>query len=160
MTVMPRNGTKAPARRRGVAALCAGFVGLGFLYPTPYGIDNADHGPWSPMAFGVRAAHAQGAPASNLQNVATGAMAAFKATEPPAPVEGIEIVDATGKSRPLSDWKGRVVLLNLWATWCAPCLKEMPALDKLKAETGSPAFDVIALNIDKTPEKPHEICRG
>ena len=81
-------------------------------------------------------------------------MSAFKATEPPAPVEGIEIVDAAGKPRPLADWKGRVVLLNLWATWCAPCLLEMPALDKLKAALGGADFDVIALNIDRTPEKP------
>jgi thiol-disulfide isomerase/thioredoxin len=154
MPAEPRIATKAPARRRGVAALCAGIAGMGILYPTPYGVDNAEHGQWSSSAFGSRVANAQGAPSSSLQSLATGAMAAFKATVPPAPVEGIEIVDATGKPRPLSDWKGRVVLLNLWATWCAPCLKEMPALDKLKAETGSPAFDVIALNIDKTPEKP------
>jgi thiol-disulfide isomerase/thioredoxin len=41
------------------------------------------------------------------------------------------------------------VLLNLWATWCAPCRKEMPALDRLQAELGGPDFEVVAINIDQ-----------
>jgi thiol-disulfide isomerase/thioredoxin len=47
------------------------------------------------------------------------------------------------------------VLLNLWATWCVPCRKEMPALDRLQAKLGSPNFQVVAVNIDtRDPEKP------
>jgi thiol-disulfide isomerase/thioredoxin len=54
-----------------------------------------------------------------------------------------------GKPMTLADLKGRMVLLNLWATWCAPCRKEMPALDKLQAELGGADFEVVAVNIDQ-----------
>jgi thiol-disulfide isomerase/thioredoxin len=54
-----------------------------------------------------------------------------------------------GKPMTLSDLRGRMVLLNLWATWCAPCRKEMPALDKLQAELGGADFEVVAVNIDQ-----------
>jgi thiol-disulfide isomerase/thioredoxin len=47
------------------------------------------------------------------------------------------------------------VLLNLWATWCVPCRKEMPALDALQAKLGGPKFEVVAINIDtRDPDKP------
>jgi thiol-disulfide isomerase/thioredoxin len=54
-----------------------------------------------------------------------------------------------GRPMTLADLRGRMVLLNLWATWCAPCRKEMPALDKLQAELGGPDFEVVAVNIDQ-----------
>ena len=50
----------------------------------------------------------------------------------------------------LASFKGKVVLLNIWATWCAPCREEMPGLDKLQAELGSDKFEVVALAIDKS----------
>ena len=54
-----------------------------------------------------------------------------------------------------ADWRGRTVLLNLWATWCVPCRKEMPALDALQSDLGGPNFEVIAINIDtRDPAKP------
>jgi thiol-disulfide isomerase/thioredoxin len=63
--------------------------------------------------------------------------------------------DSTGATRKLSEWRGKVVLLNLWATWCVPCRREMPALDALQARLGSPQFDVVAVNIDtRDPDKP------
>ena len=49
----------------------------------------------------------------------------------------------------LSQWQGRAVLLNLWATWCVPCRKEMPQLDRLQARFGGPAFEVVALSVDR-----------
>ena len=48
----------------------------------------------------------------------------------------------------LSDFRGKVVLLNVWATWCAPCRKEMPALDRLQQTLGGAEFEVVALSID------------
>ena len=48
----------------------------------------------------------------------------------------------------LADFKGRTVLVNLWATWCVPCRKEMPALDRLQAKLGGPDFQVVAINVD------------
>ncbi len=56
--------------------------------------------------------------------------------------------DAKGKNIDLSAWKGRVVVLNLWATWCAPCRKEMPDLAELQKELGGPEFEVVALSVD------------
>ena len=58
--------------------------------------------------------------------------------------------DSAGKERSLADFKGKVVLLNLWATWCAPCREEMPSLDRLQKELGSDAFEVVALAVDRT----------
>jgi thiol-disulfide isomerase/thioredoxin len=56
--------------------------------------------------------------------------------------------DGQGKERSLDEWRGKVVLLNLWATWCAPCREEMPRLDALQVRLGDAEFEVIALSID------------
>ena len=48
----------------------------------------------------------------------------------------------------MADFKGKVVLLNLWATWCAPCVQEMPSLDTLQARLGGNDFEVVALPLD------------
>lgn len=66
----------------------------------------------------------------------------------PRPVPEVQFVDGEGKSHTLADFKGKVVLLNLWATWCVPCRKEMPTLDRLQAQLGGPDFQVLALSID------------
>ena len=62
----------------------------------------------------------------------------------------MKFLDAAGKERSLADWRGKVVLLNLWATWCLPCRKEMPALDRLQREMGSDTFQVVAVSVDRT----------
>ena len=63
--------------------------------------------------------------------------------------------DAGGNAKSLADWRGRTLVLNLWATWCVPCRKEMPALDALQAKLGGPDFEVVAINIDtRDIEKP------
>src|SRR5216683_2132867 len=75
--------------------------------------------------------------------------------EAPKPIAAIRFEDADGQSRSLTDWRGKVVLLNIWATWCVPCRDEMPALDKLETKLGGKDFEVVAVNIDKgAPEKP------
>ena len=65
------------------------------------------------------------------------------------PVPEIAFLDAEGNERSLSDFQGRVVVLNLWATWCAPCRKEMPSLDRLQAALGGDDLEVIALAVDR-----------
>lgn len=67
----------------------------------------------------------------------------------PREVPEITFQDAEGKSRHLSDFRGRVVLLNIWATWCAPCRQEMPTLDRLQARLGGADFEVVALSVDR-----------
>ena len=68
--------------------------------------------------------------------------------------------DADGKPKKLSDWRGKTVLVNLWATWCVPCRKEMPALDGLQAKLGGKDFEVVAINIDtRDPEKPKNFLK-
>jgi len=68
--------------------------------------------------------------------------------------------DGAGKPRKLSDWRGRTLLVNLWATWCVPCRKEMPALEVLQTRLGGPNFEVVAINIDtRDHEKPKNFLR-
>jgi thiol-disulfide isomerase/thioredoxin len=76
-------------------------------------------------------------------------MAAFVFRKEPEALPEIKFQDAGGKERTLADWRGKVVLLNLWATWCVPCRKEMPGLDRLQAELGSDKFEVVALSVDR-----------
>lgn len=65
------------------------------------------------------------------------------------PVPATRFQDSSGRQLTLADFKGRVVLLNIWATWCSPCRKEMPTLDRLQAALGGPSFEVVALSIDR-----------
>ena len=67
----------------------------------------------------------------------------------PRPLAELAFEDGDGNARSLADFANRVVLLNLWATWCGPCREEMPTLDRLQAELGGPEFTVVALSIDR-----------
>ena len=71
----------------------------------------------------------------------------------PKPLPDLAFTDADDKPVKLADYKGKTVLLNFWATWCAPCVKEMPSLDKLQAEMGKDKFVVLPLSLDG-PSKP------
>ena len=82
--------------------------------------------------------------------LSTGAMTTFVFKQPPAPLPEVQFVNGDGKPVTLKDWRGKVVLLNLWATWCAPCRAEMPALDRLESALGSDKFEVVALAVDKS----------
>src|SRR5262249_6257722 len=78
-----------------------------------------------------------------------GAMQQFALQDTPAPLPAISFVDRDQKERSLADFQGRVVLLNLWATWCAPCIKEMPSLERLQAQLAGSDFTVLALSVDR-----------
>jgi thiol-disulfide isomerase/thioredoxin len=73
----------------------------------------------------------------------------FVIHEQPQFLRDVRFEDAGGEGLWLSDFQGRVVLLNLWATWCAPCRREMPTLDRLQARLGGPEFEVVALSLDR-----------
>jgi thiol-disulfide isomerase/thioredoxin len=86
---------------------------------------------------------------------AHGEVAAVAAATKALLVPDLTFRDATGTEKRLADWSGRTVLFNLWATWCIPCRKEMPALDELQAKLGGPGFEVVSVNIDtRDPDKP------
>jgi len=79
----------------------------------------------------------------------------FVRWETPRVVPSIAFTDANGGSVSLEQFRGRVVLLNVWATWCVPCRKEMPLLDALQAKLGGPDFEVVAVNTDtRDPDRP------
>src|SRR6266550_2096749 len=93
--------------------------------------------------------------ARKLAPLAHGEVAALTMATVPLRLPDLAFEDADGKPKKLSDWRGRTVLVNLWATWCVPCRKEMPALEGLQARLGGPGFEVVAVNIDtRDPEKP------
>ncbi len=79
----------------------------------------------------------------------TGEMENFVPAASSKPVPEITFTDAAGRAMTLADFRGKVILLNLWATWCPPCRREMPALDALQAELGGNDFEVVILSIDR-----------
>lgn len=93
--------------------------------------------------------------AERLTPLARGEIAALSVSQSPAPPPDVAFKGPAGEDLTLGSFKGRTVLVNLWATWCVPCREEMPALDKVQAELGGPDFEVVAINVDtRNPEKP------
>jgi thiol-disulfide isomerase/thioredoxin len=92
--------------------------------------------------------------------LAHGEVAALTMATAPLRLPDLAFEDADGKPRKLSDWRGRTVLVNLWATWCVPCRREMPALEALQTKLGAPNFEVVAINIDtRDPDKPKKFLK-
>jgi thiol-disulfide isomerase/thioredoxin len=77
-----------------------------------------------------------------------GAMKRFKLASPPEPMPDLEFLDANDKPMRLADLTGKVRLINLWATWCAPCVKEMPSLNRLQAAMPKDKFLVLPISLD------------
>jgi thiol-disulfide isomerase/thioredoxin len=95
--------------------------------------------------------------AKKIAPFARGEVAAVNVAKSPLKIPVLAFQDAAGNPVTLERWRGRTVLLNLWATWCVPCRQEMPALDALEQRLGGPAFEVVAINIDtRDPDKPKE----
>jgi len=93
--------------------------------------------------------------AKRLAPLARGEVAAIGIAPEPKRLPELTFTGADGKLRALADFQGKTVLLNLWATWCVPCRKEMPALDALQGKLGSDTFEVVAVNIDtRNLDKP------
>ncbi len=98
--------------------------------------------------------------AKKLAPLAHGEVAALTMAMAPLRLPDLSFEDADGKPKKLSDWRGKTVLLNLWATWCVPCRKEMPALDALQTQLGGKDFEVVAVNIDtRDPGKPRNFLK-
>jgi thiol-disulfide isomerase/thioredoxin len=98
--------------------------------------------------------------AGRIAPLAHGEVAALMMATTPLLLPDLAFEDADGKPKKLSDWRGRTVLVNLWATWCVPCRREMPALESLQTRLGGPDFEVVAVNIDtRDPEKPKNFLK-
>ena len=87
--------------------------------------------------------------AASLRPLSTGEVAGVLIPTEPKIVPDLAFLAPDGMPRTLSSMRGKVLLVNLWATWCAPCRKEMPALDRLQAELGGADFEVVAISIDQ-----------
>lgn len=84
-----------------------------------------------------------------LRAASEGPMREFTRTVPPRPVPAFAFADKAGQPLSIADFKGQVVVLNIWATWCVPCVKEMPALDRLQGKLAGDKARVLALSIDR-----------
>lgn len=98
-----------------------------------------------------------GRPVASPQQAAEGASCAppagefvnFTAVRPPKPLVETPFFDQYGRERRFADWRGRGLVVNFWATWCAPCVKEMPDLDRLNARLKGEGIEVLALSSDR-----------
>jgi thiol-disulfide isomerase/thioredoxin len=135
-------------RRKGPLIAVAVLAGLGVLAAV-YGVVGVARNPGDPAC---RAAQNL---ARRIEPLAHGEVAAVRPAEDARKLPVLAFQDADGQPKSLADWGGRTVLVNLWATWCIPCRKEMPALDALQGKLGSPQFEVVAVNIDtRNLDKP------
>ena len=134
---------KTPRRRAGaLAALALALVaGAGVLY----GIYGQARKETAPGACAAAASTAQA-----LAPLARGEVAALSVAKRPREATPLTFSGPDEALLTLAAFKGRTVLLNLWATWCVPCREEMPSLDKLQSRLGGPDFEVVAINIDTT----------
>jgi thiol-disulfide isomerase/thioredoxin len=144
------NPAKDHAKRRLAVVAAGGLAGIAIGLAAVYGIITF---------LGNRAGDAQCAPAvataGRVAPFARGEVAGVVVASRPLRLPDLAFRDGGGSERHLAEWRGRTVLLNLWATWCVPCRKEMPALDELQASLGGPPFEVVSINIDtRDSDKP------
>jgi thiol-disulfide isomerase/thioredoxin len=139
---LPRESKRGP-RRTGlivVAAIAGAVVGLAAVYEIG-GIKRNGTAVIDPACVATADAVRRLAP------FARGEVAALTLNQNPQRLPDLTFLGADGTPVNLSQFRGRMVLLNLWATWCVPCRKEMPALDQLAREAGD-KFEVVAINLD------------
>jgi thiol-disulfide isomerase/thioredoxin len=146
----PHDAARRQAKKRLAVVLLGGAAGVAVGLAGVYGIGRL---------AGNAAVEAACTPAvetaRRMAPLVRGEVAAVAVAKTPKSLPELAFKDAGGTARTLADWRGRTVLLNLWATWCVPCRKEMPALDALQAKLGGPGFEVVSINIDtRDPEKP------
>src|SRR5260370_33566400 len=143
------------AARRIPLAIGAIVVGALIGFAGVYGIGGFKH-----SVGGDSACNGAVSLAQKIAPLAHGEVAALTMATTPLRLPDLAFDDADGKPRKLSDWRGKTVLVKLWATWCVPCRKEMPALEGLQTKLGGANFEVVAINIDtRDPEKPKNFLK-
>lgn len=86
---------------------------------------------------------------AELKAARTGDMQKMVFHDAPRPRLERAFEDERGATHDVADFAGKIVVFNFWATWCPPCRKEMPSLDRLRAERAGPGFEVVALAMDR-----------
>jgi thiol-disulfide isomerase/thioredoxin len=142
---MAANSAGKPQKALWIVALSA-LIGFGAVYFIGGGFDNAGS---SKSGTEAQDSSPSAAADSGQSSLKSGKMAAFVEKKTPQPLPDITFQDANGKDVKLSSFKGKTILLNLWATWCSPCREEMPSLNRLEEALGSDKFEVIALSLDR-----------
>jgi thiol-disulfide isomerase/thioredoxin len=138
------------AKKRLALILLGGVVGVAVGFAGVYGIGRltGNAGPDAACKASVETAR-------KMVPLARGEVAAVAINTAPKVLPALTFKDGNGAEKSLADWRGRTVLLNLWATWCVPCRKEMPALDALQGKIGGADFEVVSINIDtRDTDKP------
>ena len=153
---MPDHPSPHPAATRRIPfAIAAVLIGAVIGFVGVYGIGGLKRN-----APGDSACRGAVDLARKLAPLAHGEVAALTMATAPLRLPDLAFEDAEGRPRKLSEWRGRTVLVNLWATWCVPCRKEMPALESLQTRLGGPEFEVVAINIDtRDLEKPKNFLK-
>ena len=154
MSELPAEPYHNVRRRRLIAATVWALCGTLAVLAGVYGIGRLRGNP------GDAACQPAVQIAARLAPLVHGEVAALSMAHTGFLVPDLAFKDAAGRDRTLKDWRGRTVLVNLWATWCVPCRKEMPALDSLQTKLGGPDFEVVAVNIDtRDPDKPKNFLK-
>lgn len=145
----------SPLKNRFSTLLAAGIAGVAVIAAAVYGI-----GTLTGNAGGAPECKPAVALASKIAPLATGEVAAVNVAKSPLKIPNLAFQNRDGQPVKLADFRGRTILLNLWATWCVPCRAEMPTLDKLEGELGGPDFQVVAVNIDtRNPQHPLQFIK-
>lgn len=143
-----------------IAALFFGLlVGAFFVYGTGGLSGNGEH--TATAAADAPACETNDALKASLEAAATGELAAMRIASKPVSLHEIGFETGAGEKMSIADWKDKVVLLNLWATWCGPCREEMPDLAEIQKTRGDNRFQVLALNVDRNGgDKPKEFLES
>ncbi|WP_247658222.1 thiol:disulfide interchange protein TlpA [Aquabacter sp. L1I39] len=162
----PKKGKAGAVLLVGGAMLAGALVGALALYgmnglpgnaPLPPAASSASAQAEANAAAPIKDPNCAGAVtlAERLKPYARGEIAALSLAQEPRRIPDLTFANAEGKPMSLRDFEGKLLLVNLWATWCVPCRKEMPALDALQKDLGGDRFEVVAINLDtRDPEKP------
>src|SRR6266702_4052474 len=153
---MPETPAPRPAATRRIPmAIGAVLVGAVIGFAGVYGLGGLKRGSGGDSACAGAVELAR-----KIGPLAHGELAALTMATSPLRLPDLAFWDANGKPRKLSEWRGKTVLVNLWATWFVPCRKEMPALDSLQTKLGGRDFEVVAINIDtRDAEKPKNFLK-
>lgn len=138
----PAAPTAVPRRRWSRAAVGGAAAAVGIV-AVLYGVA-------APGKGGAAACPAAAGATARLDPLIHGEVAAFSLAQPARAEPDISFTAPDGRPTSLAAFKGKALLVNLWATWCVPCRQEMPALNELQQKQGGPDFQVVAVNVDTT----------